>query len=190
MSLLTYEDQTFERVIYGETKVNWTEFQNCNFIKCDLSNSDFCNNRFIDCTFEGCNLSMVKLGGATLNNMVCKDCKVIGVNFGECDDFLFQVRFENCTLDYTSFMGKKMTKTRFIKTSLKEVNFAQANLSGSIFQESDLSNAVFNGTDISSANFSTAFNYSFDPELNIVKKAVFSMDGLPGLLFKYNIKII
>ena len=190
MAFTTHEDQTFEKIVYTDTKINWTEFQNCTFIKCDLSNANFCNNRFVDCVFEGCNLSMIKLGGSTLNNFICKDCKVMGVNFSECDDFLFQVKFENCTLDYASFMGKKMNKTSFIKTSLKEANFTQANLAGSLFKESDLSRAVFNGADLSTANFSTAFNYNIDPELNNIKKAIFALDGLPGLLSKYTIKVV
>lgn len=186
----THEDKTFEKVVYAETKVSGTEFQNCTFLKCDFSNAEFLNNRFVDCTFEASNLSMMKLGGSTLNNIVFKECKIIGVNFSECDDFLFQVRFEHCTLDYASFMGKKMTKTKFIKTTLKEVNFIRANLSGALFQETDLSGTFFNGTDITSANFSTAFNYNIDPELNIIKKASFSMHGLHGLLHKYNIKVV
>lgn len=190
MTLQSYEDQAFEKIGYTGAKVNGKEFQNCTFIKCDLSSTEFFNNRFIDCTFENCNLSMVKLGGSTLNNMVCRDCKIMGVNFSECDDFLFHVKFEACTLDYSSFMGKKMVKTQFIKSSLKEVNFSQANLTGSIFKDCDLQAAIFNRTNLSAVNFASAVNYSIDPELNDIKKASFAMQGLPGLLTKYSIKIV
>ncbi len=114
----------------------------------------------------------------------------MGIDFRECDDFLFQVSFENCILDYSSFMGKKMPKTSFAATSLKDVNFTQTKLTGAIFKEADLSGAIFNQTDLSTANFVTAFNYSIDPELNTIKKAAFSTDGLQGLLTKYNLKIV
>jgi uncharacterized protein YjbI with pentapeptide repeats len=133
---------------------------------------------------------MMKLKGTTLNNAVFKDCKIMGVNFMDCIDFLFTVQFESCILDYSSFMGKKMLKTRFVKTSLKEVNFGQTNLSGSVFQETDMAGAIFSQTDLTAANLTNAFNYALDPELNSIKKAIFSAHGLPGLLGKYNIKIV
>jgi uncharacterized protein YjbI with pentapeptide repeats len=98
--------------------------------------------------------------------------------------------FDGCILDYASFMSKKMVKTKFKKTSLKETTFSLANITGSIFDECDLYGTVFNRTDLSSVNFSTSFNYTIDPELNNIKKAIFSADGIPGLLSKYQIKIV
>ena len=133
---------------------------------------------------------MMKLSGSTMSNVVFKNCKILGVIFSECQDFLFSVTFDACILDYASFMRKKMPKTGFNKCSLKEVNFSNTILSGSVFDQSDLSGAVFNGTDLASANFATAYHYSIEPELNNIRKAVFTADGLAGLLTKYDIKII
>ena len=190
MQTTIYEEQSFEKVIYTGTRVNGKEYHECRFTRCDLSNSDFCNNRFVDCIFEDCNLSMVKLDGSTLNNVVFKSSKLMGIDFRVCDDFLFQVKFENCVLDFSSFMGKKMPKTSFAATSLKEVNFTQAKLPGAIFKETDLTSAIFNETELQAANFVTAYHYSIDPELNNVKKAAFSTEGLHGLLTKHNLKIV
>ena len=39
------------------------------------------------------------------------------------------------------------------------------------------------------ADFTTAHNYSIDPEINKIKKAKFSLSQLPGLLDKYDIVI-
>ena len=182
-----YDDKVFEKEVYTRLNINGKEFQSCRFIKCDLSNSDLSKNRFFDCVFEGCNLSLVKLSGSSLNSVVFRQCKITGVNFNECDDFLFSVQFEHCVLDYASFFGKKMPKTKFIKTSLKEANFDQTNLQGSLFDETDLAGAVFNKTNLANVSFSTAFNFNIDPELNNIKKAIFSLDGLLGLLVKHNI---
>ena len=187
---LSYDNKTFENIPFAENTVSGREFQGCIFRKCDLSNSNFLNDKFIDCTFDGCNLSMMKFGKTTLSDVIFKDCKILGVIFSECQDFLFSVRFEHCILDYSSFMGKKMIKTNFIKTSLKEVNFSNTNLSGAVFVESDLQGAIFNRTDLSAANFVTAYNYSIEPEQNLLKKAVFSANGLTGLLDKYQIKVV
>jgi len=103
---------------------------------------------------------------------------------------LFSVKFDGCILDYSSFMGRKMLKTSFLKSSLKEVSFSQANLAGSSFDGSNLMGAVFNRTDLSAVNFVNAYNYNIEPELNTVKNAIFSSQGLAGLLSCYQIKIV
>jgi len=190
MEVSLHENKTFEKLVYSGKKVSGREFQSCIFQKCDFTESAFSHSKFLDCTFENCNLSMMKLPGSTLNNAVFKDCKVLGVNFSECLDFLFSVSFISCLIDYSSFAGKKMLKTSFIKSSLKEVSFSQTNLSGSVFEQADLNGAVFNRTNLSSASFVSAFGFAIDPELNIVKNASFSVHGLPGLLTKYAIKIV
>jgi fluoroquinolone resistance protein len=185
-----HDDKTFENISYAEKLTRDTEFNNCVFKKCDLNNSEFILCKFIDCVFEECNLSMIKWDRSTLSSVVFKHCKLLGVNFSLCGDFLFSVRFESSILDYASFMRKKMPKTNFIKTSLKETTFSNAILAGSVFDQCDLSGTVFSATDLSAVNFSTSFNYIIDPELNNIRKAVFSTDGLPGLLDKYDIRIV
>ena len=63
-------------------------------------------------------------------------------------------------------------------------------MAGSVFDECELSGAVFNRTDLGSANFTTSYNYTIDPEINNLKKAAFSADGIHGLLTKYQISIV
>jgi len=187
---MLHDDVTFDEIDYSGQTVAGVEYNGCTFKRCDFSNSIFANNKFMDCIFDGCNLSMMKLAKSTLSSVQFKNCKILGVNFSECIDFLFTVEFAGCMLDYSSFMLKKMPKTRFSKSSLKEVSFTQAILTGSVFDDCDLYGAVFNRTDISSANFVTAYNYDIDPEINQVKKAIFSASGLPGLLSKHQLKIV
>lgn len=190
MDLALHENKTFDKIVYADKIIKGREFQSCTFKNCDFTDSDFSNNKFLDCLFDTCNLSMMKLRNATLNQIEFKNCKILGVNFSECHDFLFTVDFNSCILDYASFAGKKMLKTKFIKSSLKEVSFTQSNLAGAVFDQTDLLGAVFNRSDLTAANFSTAYNFSIDPELNAMKNAGFAMDGLAGLLTKYKIKII
>lgn len=187
---LVHDNKTFEGITYAEKTIRNREFQSCIFKKCDLSNSDFSHNKFLDCTFEECNLSMTGLAGSTLNDVAFINCKMLGINFSDCLSFLFSVKFDSCILDYCSFMGRKMLKTSFHKSSLKEVTFSQANLSGSSFAGSDLMGAVFNRTDLSSVNFVDAQNYIIYPELNNIKNAIFSSQGLAGLLTAYQIRIV
>jgi uncharacterized protein YjbI with pentapeptide repeats len=190
MVFTIHDNKVFESINYSEKTVTGMEFHGCTFKKCEFSNSRFANNKFLECSFDSCNLSMMSLQGSIVNDVKFKNCKILGVNFSECHNLLFSVMFDGCILDYASFMSKKMVKTKFKKTSLKETTFSLANITGSIFDECDLYGTVFNRTDLSSVNFSTSFNYTIDPELNNIKKAIFSADGIPGLLSKYQIKIV
>ncbi|MDB5256978.1 MAG: putative low-complexity protein [Chitinophagaceae bacterium] len=185
----THEGKLFEKIVYAGKAVKNREFEQCTFKECDLSDSTFTHNRFTECVFIGCNLSMMKLANTSLRDVTFKHCKLLGINFSECEDFLFSVRFENCILDYASFMKKKMTKTKFIHTSLKQVVFTNTNLSNAVFDNTDLADAIFNGTELKEADFVTAYNYIIDPELNNIKKAKFSLHGVVGLLAKHAIHI-
>lgn len=180
---------TFEKVIAIDKKINNREFEGCIFKNCDFSNSDFAYNTFIDCDFIDCNLSMTKLNNTSLKTVQFKNCKLLGIQFHTCDDFLFHVDFEECTLDYSSFANKKMLKTKFVNSSLKEVTFIGTNLSNSVFENCNLAGAIFNDTQLKEVNFLTAYNYKIDPEFNPMKKAKFSTSGIQGLLEKYDIKI-
>ncbi|WP_437438301.1 pentapeptide repeat-containing protein [Rhodonellum ikkaensis] len=143
----------------------------------------------MDCIFTNCNFSLCKLPHCQMNNVSFKDCKILGVNFSKCLDFLFEVKFEDCSLDYCSFTRKKLPKTQFIKCSMRHVDFFESDLSKSSFSETDLTNAIFNNTILKEVDFTTASNYSIDPERNTIKKAKFSLLGIEGLLHKYDIKI-
>ncbi|PAW92897.1 MCBG-like protein [Mucilaginibacter sp. MD40] len=185
-----YEGEVFEKLQYPGVKAQRIEYENCTFKQCDLSEADFSRCKFMDCVFEDCNLSVDNLDGAMLNDVRFKACKILGVNFSKCDDFLFGVAFDGCLMDYASFAGKKLVKTAFVKCSLKEVSFTDAILTNSVFTDCDLDNAVFNHTDLSGVNFSTAYNFIIDPELNTLRKALFDVSGLPNLLTRHGIKVV
>lgn len=181
--------KTFEKTVCIDARINNREFEDCIFKNCDLSNSDLSYNTFLDCEFIDCNLSMTKLLGTNLKTVLFKNCKLMGIQFHECDDFLFQVNFEDCVLDYSSFANKKMPKTKFNSCTMKEVSFIGTNLTNSSFENCNLDNAIFNDTQLAGVDFKTAYNYKIDPEFNPMKKAKYSTQGIVGLLDKYDIKI-
>jgi uncharacterized protein YjbI with pentapeptide repeats len=190
MEDLIHIQKTFDKIVYIDKKINHREFEDCIFKNCDFSNSDFSNNTFMDCEFIDCNLAMTNLTGTSLKTVSFKNCKLLGIHFNTCTDFLFTVLFQDCVLDYSSFANKKMPKTKFNSCSMKEVNFAGATLSNSVLENCNLDNAVFNETQLKEVDFTTAYNYKIDPEFNPMKKAKFSTQGIIGLLDKYDIKIL
>ena len=159
-------------------------FADCNFSKADLSGVTF-----IDCVFQSCDLSLVKVNNTAFNNAKFINCKLLGIDFAICKDFLLSFYFENCTLDFASFFKKKIKKTIFNNCSLKEVDFNETDLTDAKFIKCDLSLAVFQRAILEKVDFRTAFNFGIDLELNKVKNAKFSAHSLAGLLLKYPIII-
>ena len=88
-----------------------------------------------------------------------------------------------------SFYKMKMPKTNFTNCSVKGINFSNCDLTGSDFSGANLDGAVFDNTVLKSADFQTAHHYKIDPEFNTLAKAKFSVDGIMGLLEKYDIRI-
>ena len=184
-----YSYKTFDKLAYAGQEVHNKIFEECIFNHCDFSGADFFKTRFVDCFFVDCNLSMIKLRNCGLQNISFRECKLLGVNFSESDPFLFAVKFESCVLDYASFMGKKMPGTLFQYTSLKSAVFIKTDLKGAKFEQADLEGALFEETILTGADFTTASHYAIDPENNRIRKARFSLHGLPGLLHKYDLYI-
>ncbi len=189
MESLVHTHKTFEKISFTDKKVNNREFEDCVFKNCDFSNSNFSNNTFMDCEFIDCNLSMTHLSGTSLKTVYFRNCKLLGIEFNSCADFMFGVSFQDCLLDYSSFANKKMPKTKFNTCSMKEVSFIGTNLGNSTFENCNLDNAIFNDTQLAGVDFRTAYNFKIDPEFNPMRKAKFSTQGIVGLLDKYDIKI-
>jgi fluoroquinolone resistance protein len=182
------ETQIFEKLNYSGTVIV-EEFEECTFKSCDLSSANLSNSVFIDCVFEDCNLSMVTVKNTAFKTVAFKNCKLLGINFGDCNTFLLAFFFSDCLLNLASFYKLKLKGTKFRNCKFTEADLTEADLSASLFDNCDLSGTIFANTILEKADFRTAFNYSIDPSANRVKKARFSMAGLPGLLDKYGIEI-
>lgn len=187
MDIILHEQKSFEDIDYSEKILTDTEFYKCNFHNCNFTKSDFSDIDFIDCNFTDCNFTLTILKNSGLKDIQFNKCKIMGIDFSICNNFLFTVHFNECHLDNSTFHSKKMKKTNFINCSLKEVDFSEVDLTLSVFQYCDLSNSIFNQTILDKVDFRTAVNYVIEPDSNRIKKAKFSLPGLPGLLAKYEI---
>ncbi len=184
-----FEDGTFEKIDFTAKALGKGEYDGCTFKHCNFSNTDLSNTDFSDCEFIGCNLSMAKLVKTAFKNIKFKDCKLLGLHFENCSPFLFEVNFDNCLLNLSSFYKMKIIKTTFKDSTLHEVDFTEANLANAIFDNCDLNNAIFSNSIVEKADFRTAYHYSINPETNKIKKAKFSMAGITGLLNQYDIVV-
>jgi fluoroquinolone resistance protein len=184
----TREDTTFVKITAAEIKSN-DSYENCKFISCDLSYANLSGILFIDCVFQDCNLTLIDVTNTGLQNIVFKHCKLSGVNFSKSKDFLFALNFERCMLDNAIFFRKKNKGATFNDCSMLETDLTEADLSNAKFINCNLSRAFFDRTELKNADFRSSYNFSIDPDKNGIKKTMFSLHGLPGLLEKYDINV-
>ena len=189
MEPIYFEDQKFEKADFSETGLKQGEYEYCSFIQCNFSNTDLSGSHFMECEFIDCNLSMAKLSKTGLKTVRFKNCKLLGLHFEQCSEFLFAVEFENCTINLCSFYKLKLKKTIFKSSSLAETDFTEADLTSAVFDNCDLSKTIFENTILEKADFRTSNNYLIDPDLNKIKKAMFSYPGVLGLLGKHDIVV-
>jgi uncharacterized protein YjbI with pentapeptide repeats len=183
------ENKIFDKVDYTASPLARGEYENCTFKNCNFYGSDLSNIIFRECLFDGCDLSLAAFKNTTLNDIRFVNCKLLGIQFQECNSFLLSFGFENCILKLSVFYKLKLKKISFINCNLQEADFTETDLTGAIFENCDLYRTVFFGTTLEKADFRSSFNYSLDPERNRIKKARFSRLGVTGLLDKYNIEI-
>ena len=112
-----------------------------------------------------------------------------GVNFAMCDKLIFEVQFTNCNLDFAKFYTLKLKGTMFSNCSMVAVDFMSADLTAADLQGCDLHKAVFKNTVANKADFTTAVNYTLNPQQNKIKKASFSRAGIKGLLHQHQLLI-
>lgn len=165
------------------------EYESCLFNGCDFTNGDLSEFVFIDCRFNNCNFSLAKLNKTSFQNTEFVGCKMLGLRFDHCNKFGLSFSFSGCLLNHASLSEMKIRKTVFKDCQLLETDFTGADLTSALFDNCDLARTVFNQTLLEKADFRTSFNYSIDPELSRIKKAKFSLQGIAGLLGKYDIDI-
>ncbi len=184
-----FEEEKYSGINYANELLEKGEYDNCEFTNCQMRELDLSGYIFADCLFKDCDLSMSTLLNTAFSNVKFMNCKLLGLQFDQCHAFMFSVRFELCQLNLSSFYQRKLKKGWFKDCQLHEVDFTEADLNKTIFDNCDLNSAIFDRTNLESADFRTSFNYTLDPDLNKVKKARFSLQGLPGLLGKYDLRI-
>ena len=189
MNAVYIQGKPFEKTDFKITKLEKGEYENCDFTTCNFSATDLADLKFINCTFNNCNLSLAALKQTAFIDVRFQGCKMLGLRFDHCNEFALSFTTENCTLDHSSFYGRKLRKTKFINTQFHEVDFTDADFTAAIFDNCDFTNARFENTILEKADFRTASNYAINPEINRIKKAKFTLPSVIGLLTKYDIII-
>lgn len=189
MSKAYFEDKHFQGDNFGEKRFETGEYENCQFSNCSFLNSDLSGAVFSACNFTDCDMSMSTLTGTAFREVVFKNCKMMGLRFDDCNPFALSFEFDTCLLNFSSFYKLNLRGTRFKDCKLEEVEWIETDLSQAVFKHCDFRNAVFERTNLEGADLRSAFNFSIDPENNLIGKAKFSLANIAGLLDKYKLAI-
>lgn len=180
-------DIEYNLITYGEKEVNLKEFECCSFNNCNFSQCVFVAVTFIDCVFNDCVFSGAKINYVAFRTVFFNNCKIEDVNFAMCDKLIFEIHFKECVLDFSKFYTLKIKGTTFIDCSIIAVDFMNTDLTEVVFDNCDLYRSEFAKAIANKADFKTSYNYTIDPTKTKIKKAVFSLDGIKGLLYKHDI---
>ena len=186
---LLMEDQEWEDLNWKADAPLAGCYDGCKFFRCDLSMAKMTGYHFTDCQFIDCDLSNADLRGVVLNDCVFTGCKLTGLHFEDCHTIPFGVRFKGCILTLASFGKMMLRKTVFQDCRLTETDFSGADLREAVFSGCDLDRAIFSGCNLEKADFRKVINCTIDPAQNRMRKAKFTLDGLPGLLSSYGLEI-
>ena len=182
-------DKHFRNEDYSKTRLSRGEYEECIFETCQFQSGFLDNQNFTACEFLACDLSNTNIKHTIFNDVVFKECKLVGLRFENLNDSLLSLRFYNCQLDFTSFFQLRLKNTLFKNCSLLETDFTEADLTSSSFPDCNFEKAIFDNTILNKADLTSALNLALDPENNQLKKARFGKESVLGLLKKYDIVI-
>lgn len=186
---IIHQDEIFSNIVNVGSEFNNRQFFNCIFKGCQFKQCRLGSSDFVNCHFINCDLYLVNVTRSGFRNVLFSDCKIIGIDFSQCNKLLFSFEFSNCKLDYSNFYEMWISLTKFKNCSLKNVDFRGADLSASLFENCDLTGAKFENSILEKTDFRSAYNFKIDPNLNRIKKALFSDSNLFGLLYRFDIDI-
>lgn len=189
-----YFDERFEGLTATEVRtdaVNTTEFslagsefENCTFVSCDLTEAVLRGARFQDCRFERSELPMVDLTQVALRNVTFDSCRLTGVDLTPLarDPLGVEASFSNCDLRFALCRRLDLTGFDFEGCLLSRAAFERCNLSGVAFDGSDLQGCRFEECDLTSADLRSARNYLISPLSNKIAGMRVSLPEALGLL--------
>lgn len=187
--MVFYEDLIISKENLEEIDFREGEFYNCTFSNLDLSERDLREGTFENCSFKNVRLNNNKLDGVRFLGVVFLDSELISLNFTKINQFVIDINIENSYLKYCNFSDLNLGKMKIQSSSLIESICFQTNFEKGSFKGTDLNGTTFDRCNLEKVDFRGSENYTINLNENKIKGAIFSEDGLAGLLKNFEIKI-
>ena len=177
---LVAEDQTFTEETWAA--ITESEFSECRFEGCDISEAVFRAARFIDCTFVRCDMSLMKVTDCTFGGSRFEDCRMLGIDWTRGTWPRIPLHepntFVRCDLSMNTFTDLVLGAVRFEECRLREAGFRHAFLADSVFDGSDCAGADFLEADLSGASLQRTVSLIVDPRTTRLEGA--TVDAATG----------
>ena len=190
----SYFEETFKGLDSGQSQISGTEFEECEFLDCDLSESRFRRCKFTNCDFKRCNLSLVDFSSSQLFAVSFKDCKLVGVDWTKADwpqyyrDF--ELKFVRCLLNDASFYGLTLNELMLDECKLHDADFREGNFIDSQMTHCTFDRSLFMHTNLERVDFTDSTGCSIDVLANELKGARFSRYEAIHLLESLGIELV
>ncbi len=189
-----YVDENFTGLEISEGRLLYKSFDNCTFTKCRFTSVAFEECKFRDCRFKQCDLSLITVKNSSFSGIEFTNSKLVGINWTDANwqsRSLFKpLKFDQCTLNYSTFIGLKLRKAALTHCVAHDVDFTDADLSGADCRHTDFTDSRFHHTDLTEANFVMAHHYSIDAGANKLKKTKFALPDAISLLRSLDIVLV
>ncbi|MDQ2787279.1 MAG: pentapeptide repeat-containing protein [Chloroflexota bacterium] len=189
-----YEGATFTALATPAQTFTGIDFAACVFDRCVFTESAFSHCSFTDCRFTGCDLSLARVPGSRFTDTRFDASKLLGVDWTKAGDaviskLFLSVHFDDCLLNYATFFGLALRRSRFTDCIAREVDFRDADLTEAVCTTTDFTGSKFHHTNLTKADFRRATGYAINPATNTVTRARFSLPEAVSLLSGFDIVI-
>ena len=184
-----HECLEFEKVSFDNLVLENHTFEDCRFISCSFAHISLKEASFISCEFDACSLTLCDMKFATLNGVVFRNCRLIGLNYTECNSFGFSPEYYDCVLDTNMFFENNLSKCAFEGCTLKNTDFINCNLKEASFRKSTFDAVLFEKANLEKTIFLEARDYRIDPFGNKLKGAKFDLPEAQSFLGYLGIKL-
>ncbi len=123
-----FEDCTFERCAFAESRAARISFERCVFTECDLSNARLATSFWRDCRLKASRAVGCDLHHSYLVRVVFEDCICSYANLAESK--LEQVSLQGCDLREASLSQLRLKRLRLEACDLTRAEFFQTRLRG------------------------------------------------------------
>lgn len=135
----------FNGVVFDEVSIKFGNFEDVEFINCDLSNVSFMDSSFFRVKFENCKLFGTNFVDSDFDNVIIKDCMCNLINIAG-------LKIQNTKIINSNFRESRIMSCTLKNMIIEDVNFNYSEIINSMLKDIDLSSSNIDGikTDLNS----------------------------------------
>ena len=154
---LNFDNADFSRSFLENSDLSDSTFQSCHFTECVLARADLSNSKFVNCTFDKANLSLAKLYNVCFENCSFKESTIENTDFEQCviqggvfDSVMpHKIRLLKCRL----LGGAHLRMSIFNEAELTDCRLEEVRFEKVSFQNARLTDSVFESANLDGGSF-------------------------------------